>query len=96
MCLAVAVMLLWHLFAVAMGETAVEGHDHDAYRQMARGRGDTFVNSYDLGYVPRRKLRSSLLFLIPSLFTDTRRIYYYSLTSETDDSASFFLSKNIV
>ena len=48
-CFAVSVMLGWHLYSVAIGETAVEGHDHDAYRRMAKERGDVFINSYDLG-----------------------------------------------
>ncbi|THH19200.1 hypothetical protein EW146_g1916 [Bondarzewia mesenterica] len=45
MCLAVGTMLLWHLWSVAIGETSVEGHDHDVYRSLAKSRGETFVNS---------------------------------------------------
>jgi hypothetical protein len=51
MCFAVGIMLAWHLFAISVGETAVEGHDHDAYRRIAKERGGQFVNSYDLGCV---------------------------------------------
>ncbi|KAI0320521.1 zf-DHHC-domain-containing protein [Amylostereum chailletii] len=49
MCLAVSVMLGWHLWSIAIGETSVESHDHDVYRSVARGRGESFINSYDLG-----------------------------------------------
>ncbi|KAH7884266.1 DHHC palmitoyltransferase-domain-containing protein [Phlebopus sp. FC_14] len=48
-CFAVTIMLLWHLWGVARGETSVEMQDHDVYRKMAKERGETFVNSYDLG-----------------------------------------------
>lgn len=71
MCIAVLVMLLWHLWGVAGGETSVEAQDHAVYRKVAKDRGEvclflllrctrtlselialqTFVNSYDLGYV---------------------------------------------
>jgi len=49
MCLAVGIMLLWHMWGVVKGETAVESQDHEVYRKMARSRNDDFVNSYDLG-----------------------------------------------
>jgi len=53
MCIAVLVMLLWHLWGVAGGETSVEAQDHAVYRKVAKDRGEialqTFVNSYDLG-----------------------------------------------
>ncbi|KAJ7082361.1 DHHC palmitoyltransferase-domain-containing protein [Mycena belliarum] len=49
MALAVGVMCAFHLWGAANGETTVEGHDHDIYRKVAKGRGETFVNSYDLG-----------------------------------------------
>ncbi|KZS92751.1 zf-DHHC-domain-containing protein [Sistotremastrum niveocremeum HHB9708] len=52
--LAVGVMLTWHLRAAMKGETSVEGHDHDVYKKLAKQRGETFVNSYDLGW--RRNL----------------------------------------
>jgi len=47
--LAVAVMCSWHVWSVAKGETSVEAYDHEHYRKIAEGRGETFVNSYDLG-----------------------------------------------
>ncbi|KIJ60372.1 glycosyltransferase family 2 protein [Hydnomerulius pinastri MD-312] len=49
LCIAVAIMLLWHLWGITRGETSVEAQDHGVYRKVAEGRGDTFVNSYDLG-----------------------------------------------
>ncbi|KAI6017944.1 zf-DHHC-domain-containing protein [Pisolithus microcarpus] len=47
--LAVAVMLAWHMWGVARGETAVEAQDHEVYAKWAKERGETFINSYDLG-----------------------------------------------
>ncbi|KAH9914952.1 DHHC palmitoyltransferase-domain-containing protein [Fomitopsis serialis] len=49
MCLAVTIMTSWHIWGIACGETSVESADHEQYRQTAKGRGETFVNSYDLG-----------------------------------------------
>ncbi|KAL0953314.1 hypothetical protein HGRIS_004561 [Hohenbuehelia grisea] len=49
LCLAVGVMFAYHLYTVAGGETSVEGQDHEHYRSVAKGRGEAFVNSYDLG-----------------------------------------------
>jgi len=49
MCLAVGVMLGWHLWGIAHGETTVEAQDHEEYRKAAEERGERFVNSYDLG-----------------------------------------------
>lgn len=49
LCLAVAIMLSWHLWSVCQGETSVEGLDHEVYRSVAKERGDIFVNSFDLG-----------------------------------------------
>lgn len=40
MCLAVLVMLLWHLWGVAHGETSVEAQDHAVYRKIAKDRGE--------------------------------------------------------
>ncbi|OBZ66166.1 putative palmitoyltransferase ZDHHC16 [Grifola frondosa] len=47
--LAVLAMTGWHLWMVASGETSVESQDYEHYRKLARGRGETFVNCYDLG-----------------------------------------------
>ncbi|KAK7006269.1 Palmitoyltransferase [Favolaschia claudopus] len=55
MALAVGIMCAFHLWGVAHGETTVEGQDHEVYRKMAKSRGETFVNSYDLG--KRRNLQ---------------------------------------
>jgi len=49
MCIAVLSMLLWHLWGVGRGETSVEAQDHAVYRKIAKTRGETFINSYDLG-----------------------------------------------
>ncbi|KAH9080672.1 zf-DHHC-domain-containing protein [Lactarius deliciosus] len=49
MCLAVGTMFTWHLWGVAVGETAVESQDHEHYQQVAQSRGEIFQNSYDLG-----------------------------------------------
>lgn len=40
----------WHIWSVAKGETSVEGHDFEAYRSVAKARGEVFVNAFDLGY----------------------------------------------
>lgn len=50
LCLAVGVMVTWHLLSIARGETTVESHDHDLYRKAARSRGEEFINSYDVGF----------------------------------------------
>ncbi|KIM80330.1 hypothetical protein PILCRDRAFT_97949 [Piloderma croceum F 1598] len=49
LCIAVSIMLSWHLWSICKGETSVEGQDHEVYRNVAKQRGDIFVNSYDLG-----------------------------------------------
>ncbi|KAI0707044.1 zf-DHHC-domain-containing protein [Earliella scabrosa] len=55
LCMAVSAMASYHLYMVANGETSVESQDHEQYRRVARDRGESFVNSYDLGY--RRNLK---------------------------------------
>ncbi|KAI0819261.1 DHHC palmitoyltransferase-domain-containing protein [Trametes gibbosa] len=50
LCLAVSAMAGWHLYMVACGETSVETQDHEQYRKIASQRGETFINSYDLGW----------------------------------------------
>ncbi|KAF5374532.1 hypothetical protein D9615_009074 [Tricholomella constricta] len=54
-CLAVGIMLSYHLYSISWAETSVEGQDHEVYRRKAKSRGETFVNSYDLG--KRRNLQ---------------------------------------
>ncbi|KAJ7472632.1 DHHC palmitoyltransferase-domain-containing protein [Mycena latifolia] len=49
MALAVGIMCAFHLWGAAHDETTVEGHGFEVYRRVARGRGEVFVNSYDLG-----------------------------------------------
>ena len=38
--LAVAIMLLWQLWGIAVGETSVESQDFDFYRRVAKERGE--------------------------------------------------------
>lgn len=40
MCLAILIMLLWHLWGIARGETSVEAQDHTVYRKTAKDRGE--------------------------------------------------------
>jgi len=49
MSLAVTIMSSYHLWGIACGETSVESQDHEHYRYVAKGRGEDFINSYDLG-----------------------------------------------
>ena len=51
LCLAVSIMTSFHVWSIACGETSVESADHEQYRKTAKTRGETFVNSYDLGCV---------------------------------------------
>ena len=39
-CLAIATMLVWHLWGVSVGETAVESQDHEHYHKIATSRGE--------------------------------------------------------
>jgi palmitoyltransferase len=50
LCIAVALMLSFHIWGIVVGETSVESHDFPMYRERAKSRGNTFVNCYDLGY----------------------------------------------
>ncbi|KAJ8517240.1 hypothetical protein ONZ45_g5563 [Pleurotus djamor] len=54
--LAVGIMLSYHLWVVAKGETTVETQDHEHYSKLASSRGENFVNSYDLGKMMNLKL----------------------------------------
>lgn len=47
--LALAVMAAWQLILVSRGETSVESQDNSHYRQLAKSRGQEFVNVYDVG-----------------------------------------------
>lgn len=40
LCIAVSIMLSWHLWSICKGETSVEGQDHEVYRNVAKQRGD--------------------------------------------------------
>jgi palmitoyltransferase len=39
-CIAVFIMLCWHLWGVSRGETTVEAQDHEVYKRIAKDRGD--------------------------------------------------------
>ncbi|TFK36733.1 DHHC palmitoyltransferase-domain-containing protein [Crucibulum laeve] len=56
LCLAVGIMLLYHLYSISNGETAVEAQDHTEYRDRAKRRQEEFVNSYDLGRMKNLQL----------------------------------------
>lgn len=38
LCLAVGIMLSYHLWTISWGETSVEGQDHEVYRRRAKSR----------------------------------------------------------
>jgi hypothetical protein len=40
LCLAVGVMLAYHLWSIASGESSVEAQDHEEYRRKAKERGE--------------------------------------------------------
>ncbi|KAG6901654.1 hypothetical protein C0995_009545 [Termitomyces sp. Mi166 len=56
LCLAVGIMLSYHVWSISCGETTVEGQDHEVYTKKAKSRGETFVNSYDLGRIRNLQL----------------------------------------
>jgi len=43
LCLAVFIMLLWHIWSISKGETSVEAQDHEIYRKIAKERGEVSV-----------------------------------------------------
>lgn len=49
------IMAGWQLILVSRGETSVESNDNTHYRELARKRGQEFVNVYDVG--PWRNLQ---------------------------------------
>jgi palmitoyltransferase len=49
-------MLSFHIWGIAIGETSVESHDFPLYSERAKSRGNAFVNCYDLGYTISSKL----------------------------------------
>lgn len=42
-CLALLIMCGWHIWSIAKGETSVEGHDFEAYRRVAKTRGEVHI-----------------------------------------------------
>ena len=49
MSLAVGTLLTWQLWSVSVGETAVEGYDHEYYRKVAKSRGEVCL---EYSYIP--------------------------------------------
>ncbi|KAL4064210.1 DHHC palmitoyltransferase-domain-containing protein [Scleroderma yunnanense] len=43
LCLAVFIMLVWHIWGIAKGETSVEAQDHEIYRKVAKERGEAIM-----------------------------------------------------
>ena len=41
-CFAVGVMLTYHLYEIAYGETGVESQDNDVYRRQAKERNEVY------------------------------------------------------
>ena len=89
LCLAVAIMLLWHLWSVCKGETSVEGQDHEVYRNVAKERGDVSLPSSELV-----KLRSQFNFWS---VVDIRELIWPWVTLNLSTSewfdTHFFISK---
>ncbi|KAG1750279.1 hypothetical protein EDB19DRAFT_1679480 [Suillus lakei] len=62
LCIAVFIMLCWHVWGVARGETTVEAQDHEVYKRIAKDRGDVLcVISY---FLYRRSTNLRLFFNI--------------------------------
>ncbi|KAF9223797.1 zf-DHHC-domain-containing protein [Gyrodon lividus] len=76
-CIAITLMLLWHLWGIARGETSVEAQDHEVYRNIAKGRGETFLNSYDLGYV--RHFRIDVLWRLTTNSKRTNLALFFNI-----------------
>ena len=45
LCLAVGVMLIYHLTLIAYGETSVEAQDNDVYLRQAKERNEVYFRS---------------------------------------------------
>lgn len=43
LCLAVGVMLIYHLTLIAYGETSVEAQDNDVYLRQAKERNEVYI-----------------------------------------------------
>ncbi|KIK54035.1 hypothetical protein GYMLUDRAFT_177969 [Collybiopsis luxurians FD-317 M1] len=56
LCLAVGIMLSFHLWTVSHGETSVESQDNEVYGRIAKNRGEAFVNCYDIGRLKNLQL----------------------------------------
>ena len=47
-CFAVGVMLTYHLYEIAYGETGVESQDNDVYRRQAKERNEVYYYYYSI------------------------------------------------
>lgn len=45
LCLAVGIMLLYHIWEISNGETSVESQDHELYRRRAKARREVSIAS---------------------------------------------------
>lgn len=75
-CIAVLIMLLWHLWGIAHGETSVEAQDHAVYRKIAKGRGE--VREFFLPYT------SSVLIVLEAFINSYDLGYVNRLTSDPE------------
>lgn len=64
-----AVMAGWQLILISRGETSVESNDNAHYRELAKKRGQEFINVYDVG-----RMRNLQLFF--NVGTDSPYPYY--------------------
>ena len=58
LCLAVGVMLIYHLTLIAYGETSVEAQDNDVYLRQAKERNEVFLIHFQVIII--------ILFIFPS------------------------------
>lgn len=85
----------WHLWSVARGETTVESHDFEAYRNLARSRNDVRRSlSYLFSYETLTNLSSDICeFIRPWVSTrkKSRSSYLTSLLDQTTKEPRAFL-----
>lgn len=90
MCLAVGTMLTWHLWGVAVGETAVESHDHEHYQRVAESRGEVCL-VFRLSTLPDLCLRPSKTRTTLGLFSHhSDLIPTNSIFQKTQESPTLF------
>lgn len=82
---AVTIMAGYHFASITSAETSVESQDHEQYRKIAKGRGEKFVNSYDLGYDANLDTRAR--YHADGVHAGDDEIWNYSSISGRTDSA---------